>query len=296
MEKITYLETPRLHEPILIAGFEGWPNAAEVSSYAVQYLVDHLKAKEFAAIPIESFYQLSTLRPTATIKGGKVLELKYPTNHFYYSEGGGLHDIILFRGTEPHVHWTRFVSLLLGLAERFNVCQVITLGGTYDYIPHSHPPVVSALFNHEDLREKVIQCGLQLTEYSGPISIHTYILEEARRMGLKAISLWGHAPQYLQAKNIKVICSVLQRLITLTETEIDLSELERASEYFDQQVNHLVEQDPKLQEIVKKLEEIYKQSASHPSLMKKEEESKEDKVVYIQAFLKRQEDEEKRED
>jgi hypothetical protein len=32
------------------------------------------------------------------------------------------------------------------------------------------------------------------------------------------------------------------------------------------------------------------------SFIKKEEESKEDKVIYIQAFLKRQEDEEKKED
>jgi proteasome assembly chaperone (PAC2) family protein len=155
--------------------------------------------------------------------------------------------------------------------------------------------VVSALFNHEDLREKVVQAGLGLTEYTGPISIHTFILETARKRGLKAMSLWGHAPQYLQAKNVKVVYSVLKSLVDLIKMEIDLSEIERASDYFDQQVNHLVEQDPKLQEIISKLEEAYKQSENTPPLSKVEEGSKEKKVIYLQAFLKRQEDEEKKE-
>jgi proteasome assembly chaperone (PAC2) family protein len=154
---------------------------------------------------------------------------------------------------------------------------------------------VSALFNHEELREKVIELGLGLTEYSGPISIHTFILETAKKRGLKAVSLWGHAPQYLQTRNVKVACSVLRKLLNWIEIEIDLSELENASHYFEEQVNHLVEQDPKLQEIISKLEEVYKRSEkiSHPS--QNEEGIKEDKVVYIQAFLKKMEDEEKKE-
>jgi proteasome assembly chaperone (PAC2) family protein len=155
--------------------------------------------------------------------------------------------------------------------------------------------LVTALFNHEDLREKVFQAGLEFTEYTGPISIHSFILEASRKRDLKAISLWGHAPQYLQAKNVKVVHSVLKVLVELTNVEIDLSELERASDYFDQQVNHVVEQDPKLQEVIGKLEETYKRSEKNSSLLKNREDSKEEKVVYIQAFLKKLEDEEKKE-
>jgi len=155
--------------------------------------------------------------------------------------------------------------------------------------------MVSALFNHEELRERVLQAGVELTEYSGPISIQTFILESAKKRGLKTISLWGHAPQYLQTKNIKVACAVLKKLIDLTKIEVDLSELENASDYFDQQVNHLVEQDPKLQEVISKLEEVYKRSEKNPQASPKEDGTKDDKVVYIQAFLKKLEDEEKKE-
>jgi proteasome assembly chaperone (PAC2) family protein len=295
MEEIIYLEKPTLHKPYLIIGFEGWPNAAEVSSFALQHLIDSLEAKKFASIPTENFYQISSLRPMAVIKEGRLIELKSPGNHFYYVKNPLSNDLILFYGVEPHLRWNVFADLLLDLAERFHVMQIFTIGGTYDYIPHTYPPMVSALFNHEELREKVIQAGLGLTEYSGPISIHTFILEAAKKRDLKAVSLWGHAPQYLQTKNVKVACSVLKRLIDLTQIEVDLSELENASEYFEQQVNHLVEQDPKLQEIISKLEEVYKGSEKISEAQKKEAGVKEDKVVYIQAFLKKMEDEEKKE-
>ena len=91
-------------------------------------------------------------------------------------------------------------------------------------------------------------------------------------------------------------CAVLKKLIHLTRIEIDLSDLENAGDYFDQQVNHLVEEDPKLQEIITKLEEVYRHSEKLPRMSEKEEGVKEDKVVYIQAFLKKMEDEEKKED
>jgi proteasome assembly chaperone (PAC2) family protein len=295
MEEIIYFEKPILNKPYLIIGFEGWPNAAEVSSFVLQHLIDSLKAKKFASIPTENFYQISSLRPMAVIKEGRLLELKVSGNHFYYVKNPLFNDLILFHGTEPHLKWNVFTNLFLDLAERFGVTQIFTIGGTYDYIPHTYPPMVSALFNHEELREKVIQAGLGLTEYTGPISIHTFLLEAAKKKGLKAVSLWGHAPQYLQTRNVKVACSILKKLADWVKIEVDLSELEKVSNYFEQQVNHLVEQDPKLQEIISKLEEVYKRSEKVPQASQKEEGTKEDKVVYIQAFLKKMEDEEKKE-
>ena len=296
MEEIYYLEEPALYRPYLILGFEGWPNAASVSSFSIEYLIDRLKAKRFASIPSGNFYQTSSARPVATIKEGRLLELKFPGNHFYYSKGEGTPDVILFQGIEPHLRWSVFVDILMRVVERFNVAQVLTLGGTYDYIPHTLRPMVSAVFNHDDLREKIIRAGLALTEYTGPISIHTFIQEAGRKRGVKVISLWGHAPQYLQTKNIKVVHSVLGRLTELTGIEVDLSELEKATDFFDQQVNHLVEGDPKLQEIISKMEQVYRQSERPSSASGKESDlEKEEKVVYIQAFLKRSEDEEKKE-
>lgn len=294
MDEILYDEIPSLNHPCLIAGFEGWPNAAEVSSFSLQHLVETLEAKKFASIPMEKFYEMSSNRPAAIIKEGRLRELIFPGNHFYYSKDPSGKDLILFSGIEPHLRWEVFADLFLNFAQRVGVQQVFTLGGTYDYIPHTHPTVVSAVYNQEDLKKEILEAGLNLTEYAGPISIHTFLLEASRKRGLKAISLWGHAPQYLQTRNIKVVYGVLKLLNRVMKTEIDLRKLESADVYFDQQVNDLVSQDPKLKEMIKRLEAVY-ETSGRPFSFGKKEEAKDDKVVYIQAFLKKQEDGEKKE-
>jgi len=295
-DQIIYSEKPDLDQPYLILGFEGWPNAAEVSSFALTQLIESTKARKFASLPYENFYQISSSRLMGVVKEGKLAELKFPGNHFYYLKNSPSTDLILFYGIEPHLRWSAFADLLLDLAEQFRVRQIFMIGGTYDYIPHTVPPVVSALYSQEDLKEEVMHAGLALTEYTGPVSIHTFVFDAARKRGFKAISLWGHAPQYLQTKNVKVAHSVLKSLTHLTGIEIDLTELQRASDFFDQQVSQLVEQDSKLQEVIKKLEELYQQAEKFPSFSKKtiDEKTKDEKVVYMEAFLKRQEDEEKK--
>jgi proteasome assembly chaperone (PAC2) family protein len=105
-------------------------------------LIDRLKAKQFASIPTENFYQLSSLRPMAIIKEGRLLELKFQGNHFYSVKNDISNDLILFYGVEPHLRWNIFADLVLDIAERFGVIQIFTLGGTYDYIPHTHPHIV----------------------------------------------------------------------------------------------------------------------------------------------------------
>jgi proteasome assembly chaperone (PAC2) family protein len=92
-----------------------------------------------------------------------------------------------------------------------------------------------------------------------------------------------------------VACAVLKKLIDIIKIEIDLSEIENASDYFEEQVNQLVKEDPKLQEVISKLEEVYKRSEKNSTELKKEEGLKDDKVIYIQAFLKKLEDGEKKE-
>ena len=98
MEEITYIEKPNLYKPYLIMGFEGWPNAAEVSSFAIQHLIEKFEARKFASISNENFYQISSLRPIAVIKQGRLNELKFSGNDFYYSKDPLSKDLILFRG------------------------------------------------------------------------------------------------------------------------------------------------------------------------------------------------------
>jgi proteasome assembly chaperone (PAC2) family protein len=149
----------------------------------------------------ENFYQISSLRPVAVIKEGRLIELKIPGNHFYYVKNPHSHDLILFHGTEPHLRWNVFADTILDLAEKYDVPQIFTIGGTYDYIPHTFPPVVSALYNHEELKEVVIRTGLGLTEYRAHQHPYLYF-GGCQKEGFEGNQFWG-MPQHLQTKNTK---------------------------------------------------------------------------------------------
>jgi proteasome assembly chaperone (PAC2) family protein len=286
-EHVSYSETPVLDRPCLILGFEGWPNAAEVSSLALSQMIDLLKARPFAEVSPELFYEFTTLRPVGKVSEGRLVDLKLPRNQFYYSTGAGSRDVILFLGVEPHLRWATYADLLIGVARRFGVVEICSLGGTYDTVPHTRPPVVSAVCGGESLRERALHAGLALTEYQGPVSIHSFIMERASREGLPAMSLWGHAPHYLQTRNTKVALSLLKRVSDVLKLGLDLSEIRKAGALFDQQVQQLVDHDSKLREIVRRLDEAYSHEIPPAE---RGGEPKEEKVVYLRAFLKRHEE------
>ena len=83
-DQIIYQGKLNLDQPYLILGFEGGPNAAEVSSFPLTHLIDSTKARRFASVPYENFYQISSSRLVGVVKEGKLTELKFPGNHFYY--------------------------------------------------------------------------------------------------------------------------------------------------------------------------------------------------------------------
>ena len=60
---ITYDARPVLRNPILIAAFEGWNDAAEAASSALEYLQETWDAPRLAAIDPEEFYDFTETRP-----------------------------------------------------------------------------------------------------------------------------------------------------------------------------------------------------------------------------------------
>ena len=256
-------EKPRLRRPYLIAGFEGWPDAGKISTQVVGYLKDKLAAKEFAEFEAGDFYLFQSpgvelLRPTTRIEEGLIKELNLPSIKLWnWINEGSAHDLVILFGMEPHIRWNQFVDSLLDFAQEYQIRRIYTIGGTYDKLPHTVEPLISAVINKPRLKGEMKRYGIELTNYSGPSSVHTLLLNSAGKRGLEAISLWGHAPHYIQVPNAKVCYSLLKRLTLMLEIEIDLEDLKEASENFEKQVNRAIEQKAELVEYIKGLEEEY---------------------------------------
>ena len=60
---IQVTERPELHAPLLIAGFDGWGNALDVSKGMAAYLIRKLDARPFARINPDIFYRYDKNRP-----------------------------------------------------------------------------------------------------------------------------------------------------------------------------------------------------------------------------------------
>lgn len=298
MENLIVYETPKLRSPYLVAGFAGWPNAAEVSTRTISYLRDKLKATRFGEIRPENFYDFTSMepltRPLTVVEHGVVKEQIFPTNEFFYWKNRkSAHDLIIFLGFEPHLRWTEYADAIFQLAEQFGVMRIYTVGGTYDRVPHTKEPKISAIANDPKLKEELRKYDIDFTEYSGPSSIHTFLLLVSRRRNIGAISLWGHAPDYRPfihiPANPKVCYGMLKILTRMVEFDINLDDMKRAGDYLDEEINKVVSQSAELKEFVRKLEEEYEAAREHRT---PPEES--DRIIReLEEFLKK---EQKKED
>lgn len=260
LENFILYKEPQINNPYLIIGFKGWPDAGKVASGAINYLKNKLKAEKFAEIKAEEFYVFTSSRPLTKIKEGKVQELEFPSNQFFFWKNeSSTPDLILLIGTEPDLKWNKYVKLLMEVIRKFMVKKIFTFGGVYANIPYSKE-VITIVTNIKDphLKEILRKYEMETGEYQGPAGIHTLLLTECTRKGIDILSLWGNAPSYIGGIwNLKVSYALLKKFLKILNLKVDLEDLKKKSEELNKQIDKIIEQKPELKEYVKKLEEEY---------------------------------------
>ena len=89
---------PELHQPVVIAAFEGWNDAGEAATSALRYLIEQWGADSFAWIDPEEFYDFTSTRPTVRMVGEHERVIDWPENRFHVSTGVDQVDVVLVRG------------------------------------------------------------------------------------------------------------------------------------------------------------------------------------------------------
>jgi proteasome assembly chaperone (PAC2) family protein len=255
-EYLTVDELPELRSPTMVVAFAGWPDAGEVASGSMRYLLRKLRARKFASIDPEEFYDFTETRPTTKLRTPWQRDVRWPRNefHYYVRRGEGC-DFVLFLGREPNLRWRTYIDVVLGLAERCGVERLVSLGGTFDQVTHTGEPRVSGTAVDPMLRQAMQGMGLSPSRYEGPTSIHSALGDACQQRGLPAGSLWGHAPHYLQAApNVKVCYGMLRKLSVLLDLTVDLEELRRAAEALEVRVERLLADNAELREYVRQLD------------------------------------------
>jgi len=252
---IEFSERPTLRNPIMIAAFEGWNDAAEAASGALEFLQEAWDAPRFATIDPEEFYDFTEVRPHVRMVGRTKREFDWPANEFFYHrDPDRARDIILLVGVEPQLKWRTFTSLILDVAREFGVTTFVSLGALLADVPHARPSRVSVSATDEALRAR-LGMGERPSRYEGPTGIVGVLQDACARAGLRGASLWGHAPHYLSASpNPQVTLGILERLDQVLDLGLDLRELRTEAENFVAQVNEAVSQDPEATSYIRMLE------------------------------------------
>jgi proteasome assembly chaperone (PAC2) family protein len=258
MDALKIQELPSLRSPILIAAFAGWPDAAEVASGSARHLARKLRARRFAEIDPEEFYVFTETRPNTIILAPGQRALEWPTNEFFsWNNPDGEHDIVILQGREPNLNWREYVEIVLDLAKRLDVFQVVALGGTYDAVSHRGQVSLSGHATTDALREQLAEFGITASEYEGPSSVQSALLDGCRERDIQAVSLWGHAPHYVRAApNPKVSYAMLKVLRTIIGVEFDISELQSQGEQLEAKVDAAMIENPELRDYIDQLDVV----------------------------------------
>ncbi len=256
-------ESPSLQRTNLVLALTGWMNGGDVSTGTVQQLVHLLDAKLIAEIDPEPFCIYSApgpmevaamYRPHVEIEEGLVKKIDLPTNLFYCCAPANL---LLFIGQEPHLRWRTFGESIFQLARQFDVRRIVFIGSFGGAVPHTRLPTLYISCSDASMLPEMQQYGVRRSVYQGPGSFTTYLMSQAKTVGLEMVSLVAEIPGYLQGVNPASIEAVARRLAKLLGLHLDLTPLRKASTTWELQVSQIVEQNSELAATVRKLEQAY---------------------------------------
>jgi len=245
---------PVLRSPAAIAAFEGWNDAADASTAAVEHLEQVWNARPVAALDPEDFYDFQVNRPVVRLSDGDSRSIEWPTTRFSVASPPGTdRDVVLIRGIEPSLRWRTFCEQVLEICHSLEVNRVVLLGALLADVPYTRPLPVSGSASDAGARARL---RLIPTRYEGPTGIVGVLHEACVRAEVDAVSFWVHVPHYANNPPCpKATLALLHRVEEMLDLPVPVADLAEESAEWEKRVRAAAEQDAELAEYVRELEE-----------------------------------------
>jgi hypothetical protein len=245
---------PVLRDPVAIAAFEGWNDAADASTAAVEHLEQVWTARPVTALDPEEFYDFQVNRPIVSLAEGETRSIEWPTTRFSVATPPGTErDVLLIRGIEPSMRWRAFCGEILELCHSLEVSRVVLLGALLADVPYTRPLPISGSAANRATAERY---SLIPTRYDGPTGIVGVLHEACSRAELDTLSFWVHVPHYANNPPCpKATLGLLHRVEEVLDLPVPMMDLAEESAEWEQRLRTAAEQDAELGEYVRELEE-----------------------------------------
>ena len=245
---------PELTDPVMVAAFEGWNDAGDAASTAIEHLQLTWDATPLAEIDPDDYYDFQVTRPTVRLVDGVTRRVEWPTTRLSVCRPPGSNrDVILVHGIEPNMRWRRFCAELLEHVDALGVTTVVTLGALLADTPHTRPiPVTGTAYD----TESASRFGLERSRYEGPTGIVGVMQDLCVQAGLPAISIWAAVPHYVsQPPSPKATLALLHKLEDVLDIEVPLGGLPEQADEWQRTVSDMAEEDEDVRNYVRALEE-----------------------------------------
>ncbi len=290
MDYLANYERPELESPTLLFAFSGWADAAESATHALHYLIKHLGATKFAELDPQEFYDFTQVRPHVGFNDEGERVITWPANEFFVWRGRPDHgDLVMVVGIEPSLQWRKFSQVVLDVAQDLAVSRVVQLGALLDAVPHTRAPWMTGTATSPEMMEQFEGVEVRRSRYTGPTGISSVLMDSFRRQGTPFMSVWGHAPHYLQvAPNPKVSLGLLTAVGSLLGVDIDMKPMRSEGDDFERRVAQVVAQEPNVNKYVERLEAHYDNRMGRGASAWDELPAPEETMNDLEEFLRQQ--------
>ena len=252
--KASSQDLPQLNDPLVVVAFEGWNDAGDAATGALEHLELIWNAQPLAALDPEDYYDFQVNRPTVSLKDGVSRRIEWPTTRISVARPPDSdRDIVLIRGIEPNMRWRAFCDELIAILTELDVPIVVALGALLADTPHTRPtPVTGSAYDDDSARAY----GLETSRYEGPTGILGVFQDACVQAGLPAISFWAAVPHYVsQPPSPRATVALLQRVEEVLEIAVPLGALPQQAEDWVKTVDEMANEDDEVVEYVRSLEE-----------------------------------------
>lgn len=246
-------DVPQLRNPWMVAAFEGWNDAADAASGAVDHLIEEWDAELLIELDPEEYYDFQVHRPQVhSDEAGERIVLWPSPQIFHARPPRSDRDVLLLRAPEPNFRWKAFCSTVIGVARLAGVTELVTLGALLADSPHTRPVPVSGTTSDPTLMERM---SLQPSRYHGPIGITSVLNEIAAQEGIAAASLWAAVPHYVAEPPCpKATLALLGALEDAVGIPLPQGVLVEMTEAWQRGAQELTSRDDEIAEYVEALE------------------------------------------
>ncbi|WP_020673537.1 PAC2 family protein [Amycolatopsis nigrescens] len=241
-------------QPVMVVAFEGWNDAGDAASTAIEHLQLSWDAKPLAELGPDDYYDFQVSRPSVRMVDGVTRRVEWPTTRLAVCRPDGYtRDVVLVQGPEPNMRWRAFCAELLEHIEDLGVSTVVTLGALLADTPHTRPvPVTGTAYDAEAAN----RFGLERNRYQGPTGIVGVLQDFCVQAGIPAVSIWAAVPHYVShPPSPKATLALLHKLEDVLDVEIPLGALPEQSEEWQQTVSEMADEDEEISDYVRSLEE-----------------------------------------